>query len=226
MDHAAIDDNHLVERYLMGRLAPEEAEAFEDHYLDCPQCLDRLELTKRLRRGLMEVATEEGTRAVRQLGILAWLARRSRSRQAALLVTAAVVLVLLPSGLLMHRLDRLREELAAEPEVNTPIILLSPVRSGPGEGPPATRIAMPPAPGWVVLVPELHRPAHDRYRATLLRGEQELWRNDDLVANDFDQLVITVHSTLLAAGDYAVVVEGLPSVGEPVPVARFTFRVE
>jgi hypothetical protein len=114
MDHQTIDETHVVERYLLGQLSPQEAETFEDHYLDCPECLERLELSKRLRQGLLQVATEEAVRtaAVHRLGLLAALARLGRSRQLGLVLAAAVVVLLLPAGLRRREVRRLDGELA------------------------------------------------------------------------------------------------------------------
>lgn len=63
MDHKHIDDLDLVERYLMGRLAGEEAAQFEEHFVDCPQCADRLETTKALIEGLRLVASDQAAEA-------------------------------------------------------------------------------------------------------------------------------------------------------------------
>ena len=58
MDHKYIDEFDLVERYLMGRLAAEETAQFEEHFVDCLQCVDRLKTTKALIEGLRLVASD------------------------------------------------------------------------------------------------------------------------------------------------------------------------
>ena len=58
MDHKYIDEFDLVERYLRGRLAAEETAQFEEHFVDCVQCVDRLKTTKALIEGLRLVASE------------------------------------------------------------------------------------------------------------------------------------------------------------------------
>jgi len=58
MDHKYINEFDLVERYLMGRLAAEETAQFEEHFVDCLQCVDRLNTTKALIEGLRLVASE------------------------------------------------------------------------------------------------------------------------------------------------------------------------
>ena len=114
---------------------------------------------------------------------------------------------------------------ALQPQTNTPILSLSPERSGPAAE-PTHQLRLPATPGWVVLSLELDRPEHEIYQATLLReGRQEVWRGGGLRPNDLDSLVVTVHSTRLEPGDYVLRVEGTPAGGRPVPVAQFPFRV-
>lgn len=48
MDHKYIDDLDIVDRYLMGRLGAEETSEFEEHFVDCEHCVDRLKFTKAL----------------------------------------------------------------------------------------------------------------------------------------------------------------------------------
>src|SRR3954447_12283583 len=56
IDHPAIDADNTTERYVTGRLPPEEAARFEEHYLDCPSCCARVEAAERLQRGLRRLA--------------------------------------------------------------------------------------------------------------------------------------------------------------------------
>jgi hypothetical protein len=115
MDHTYVEEHHVADRYLMGRLPEPEAAEFEEHYLGCPQCLDRLELVEPMQEGFKRVAEEDLARlaATRQIAVLAWLSRLGRSRQAAVVAMALVVAVLLPSGLLLRRLAERESELAA-----------------------------------------------------------------------------------------------------------------
>jgi len=56
MDHKYVDDFDLVERYSTGRLTAEEAAEFEEHFVDCLLCVDRLETMKSFLGGLRLVA--------------------------------------------------------------------------------------------------------------------------------------------------------------------------
>ena len=46
MDHRYIDEQSVAERYLSHALRPEERAAFEAHFVDCTECMDRLMLAE------------------------------------------------------------------------------------------------------------------------------------------------------------------------------------
>jgi hypothetical protein len=115
MDHDYIEQHHITDRYVLGTLPPDESDRFEEHYLSCQECLDRLELAESMERGFKRAAGQDAARvaATRQIAILAWLSRLGRSRQMAFLAMAVLVVAVLP-GLLGLREVRERErELAA-----------------------------------------------------------------------------------------------------------------
>ena len=105
MEHTEIEERQIVDRYVMGALPAEEAERFEEHYLSCPDCLDRLDLAESMQRGFRRAAGEDLAHlaAARQLAVVAWLSRLGRSRQAAALVMALFVAAVLPAGLAWRR---------------------------------------------------------------------------------------------------------------------------
>ncbi len=115
MDHTYVEEHHVADRYVRGKLPEAEAARFEEHYLACPECLDRLELAESMQRGFERVAGQDLARlaATRQLGVLAWLSRLGRSRQAAVVAMALVAAVLLPAGLALRRLAERERELGA-----------------------------------------------------------------------------------------------------------------
>lgn len=116
MDHTYIDDQQIAERYLMGRLSPEEREAFEEHTMVCAECLERLELAAGLRSGLQQTVVAAATAAAQagavRLGVLATLARLGRSRGMALAFTALLLVALVPSGLLLRQVREQQREIA------------------------------------------------------------------------------------------------------------------
>lgn len=114
MDHTYIEEQQIAERYVRGTLPAGEAERFEEHYLSCPECLDRLDLTESMQRGFKRAAGQDAARqaAARQLALVAWLARLGRSRQMAVLAMGLLVLAVLPAGLALREIGQRDRELA------------------------------------------------------------------------------------------------------------------
>ncbi len=108
MDHPTIDADNVPERYVTGRLTPEEAALFEEHYLDCPACCARVEAAERLQRGLRRLAEEAAVRGPGAPRAAAW----SRSPRFALAAAALLAVALLPAWLVELREARhLRSDL-------------------------------------------------------------------------------------------------------------------
>lgn len=116
MKHPDIEEHQVIDRYLMGKLLPEEAEQFEEHYLSCQQCLDQLALGESMQRGFKRAAGQDAAHlaVIRQLALFAWLSRLGRSRQAAVLAMALLVVVVavLPGSLALRKLGEVDQELA------------------------------------------------------------------------------------------------------------------
>ncbi|HTG32352.1 MAG TPA: hypothetical protein VLB76_05430 [Thermoanaerobaculia bacterium] len=104
MDHQSIDAGNIAEHYVTGRLPPEEAARFEEHYLDCLSCCARVEAAERLQRGLRRLA---GEAAVRAPG-----ASRSFRPRLALAAAALLAVALLPAWFELQEVQRLRSDLA------------------------------------------------------------------------------------------------------------------
>lgn len=58
IDCQTVEDQHLADRYVLGQLLPEEAEAFEDHYMTCATCVAAVEHAELLVGGIKQVAAE------------------------------------------------------------------------------------------------------------------------------------------------------------------------
>ena len=59
MDHDYINEHGVVSLYVAGKLSPEERAGFEEHFVNCQQCLEQIEVTAELRDGLRQVAKED-----------------------------------------------------------------------------------------------------------------------------------------------------------------------
>lgn len=86
MDHDYIETHGLIDLYHRGQLPPEEEVRFEEHFVGCRECQERLEMARSFQRGLKTVAAQE----IVQAGLLAWLARRRGIALAALLLVAGL----------------------------------------------------------------------------------------------------------------------------------------
>ena len=108
MDHEQIAEHNVVERYVLGRLTPEEEERFEEHLLECSECRLQVEREEDFQNSLHTVAAEEVARATAQAGVIAWLGRRAV--RGWLLAVALLLLAALPAWLLRER-SRLQGEI-------------------------------------------------------------------------------------------------------------------
>jgi len=198
MEHPAIEDEDVVERYLRGTLPAAATLAFEQHYLSCPRCLDRLEaetefasaLRRTAARGLLEAPAG---RLLRFAGFAAprpsWLAL------AALLLAAVALAFLAGRGLT----PRGSAGFAGVEERLLPVFLGA-VRSG--EGAPPVELKLGADTGAVLLIYELPAAAGGAgYRLALRRDGSEIWRSGPLAANDLG-LTVAVPRRLLAPGEY------------------------
>ena len=104
MDHTYVEEQHIADRYVMGTLPAEEAEQFENHYLSCPECLDRLELAESVQRGFKRMAGQDAATlaTVQQLAVVAWFARLGRWRQLGVLLAVLLVPTALSTGMAVN----------------------------------------------------------------------------------------------------------------------------
>jgi Putative zinc-finger len=58
MDHQYIEEHNLADRYLTRQLSPDERARFEEHFVDCPECLDRLALAEMFRESAADQAVD------------------------------------------------------------------------------------------------------------------------------------------------------------------------
>lgn len=232
MDHVTIAEKNVAERYLMGKLSASEEARFVEHYLDCPECLDQLELTRRLYAGLQEIAAEEGARTAVRSALLSWLLGRGRVLQVAL-VAGLLATIALPWAWLGSRAAKIADErqrfageltAALAPQAGTLIYSLSPERST-SSAEPNTRITLAAAPEWVLLVVQLPpNPSPADYRVRLLKTSGEtLWQSERLAPDAAGRITFSVHSTWLEPADYTVELEAFEA-GVAITTS-FAFRV-
>ncbi len=88
INHAYIEERNVAERFVNGDLRQSEREAFERHYVDCQECMDRVALAQLFR--------SEAKRKKSTVAIFSILATFSPHHQALIFVAATLALLLMP----------------------------------------------------------------------------------------------------------------------------------
>jgi hypothetical protein len=239
MEHKQIDDDNLVDRYVRGTMPVDLRTEFEEHFLDCPDCLEQLKLASNLRDGLrlcgadLAAAAEpqrEAPRRARERGLFAW-------RWWPIVAAACLVLGAAPSLIFFRELGSVKNDLsrdqaalsAAKKTIDSveragiTAFILSPVRGGVEP----TRIVVPAAPPWTVLTLESDFTRFGNYRAAL-RNDQGgiVWQRDQIRPTSPDAIGIALSPALaIAPGVYILTLEGEADPGRYVPAATFSFSV-
>lgn len=108
MDHARIDENQIADRYLMRKLDEAERRSFEEHFVDCAECLERLEAVGGLREGLKDLPAGRSEAATSVRPFVA------RARPLQIFLAAACLVVAAAASLFFYaETRRTRRELEA-----------------------------------------------------------------------------------------------------------------
>jgi hypothetical protein len=250
LDHARIQAEGLVERYVADRLPPPLRQAFEAHLVDCAPCLDLIEEAERLRAGLVGVARAEAAPVAPVVDLVSHRQRLATWGLAAGLAAAGVAAVLLQrqvrevrAELASARADAtesarraeadgaaLRAAQASRSQLEERVAQLALPRITPvfamaiSRGAAPSRVLrIPREPQWVVL--SLEAGGDPEYRAVLRAATGRLvWEGRRLLP-DGDGIAVTLLSDLLPPGDYVMGLTSTagPGRGEEV---RFAFRTE
>lgn len=109
MDHAYIEEHNIVARYEMRKLPAAECVGFEEHFVDCPECLKQLSIAQDFRRSLRMATAEDMNLEPRRSALLT----NSRAWRWSLLGAAAsIALLAVPSTLLVLQTRHLNSELS------------------------------------------------------------------------------------------------------------------
>jgi hypothetical protein len=250
MDHESLQANQIPDRYLMGKLSAEERFAFEEHFLDCPVCLEHLESLEALRDGLRVLAPRGIPAAKPKRHAFVRLIRDPRA--AALLAAACLAVAVLSPALFFTELRQTKGELenarriAAEAErersalaqtlerergdratvapLAASVFALNLTRGAGGEE-PDNRITLRDSREWVIFLVDRPDPPGGRsYRARISTADRRPI-GDVLSVNaaSGDMLAVGLPPGLLVAGDYLLTLEGL-GAGPARDLATYRFR--
>ena len=251
MDHREIEDRNIPDLYLMNKLSSEARLQFEEHFISCPECLSRLEMTEDLRTALKNELIARPLATIHSAG-------RSPFRTYGFALAAAAILISLgllaalafrtwseeqrESAELRNRLGvatasleqernksaQLNAQLAAlaQQQGTVPVFPLVITRGGSDTpGSTLNSIVLPQA-GWMIFLLELPDvPRIESYKA-VVRDSKGILVSDisGLKSTSRDTLAISVLSSLFVPGDFVISLEGLTS-GRYTLLGKYSFHV-
>lgn len=242
MEHSYIDEHGLIDRYVRGTMPLEERAAFEEHFLDCGQCLDQLDIARSMRAAIrISAADLAGSPApARKASFADWLQGLFGWRWGAAVLTASLLIVFSPAIILYQLLVSTRNELAQnqiafvkelqdarkyfENAQQAPP-LVYPLEQTRGSSAPARTINIPATPQWIVFSVSMDVSQFQTYRASLTDiSGKVIWHNDKIQAASADALGISVPSTVFMNELYTLTLEGATPAGSFNTLSRFDLR--
>jgi hypothetical protein len=223
MDAAFIQQNQIIERYLMGRLPLKGAQDFERYCRENPGTIAELGLQDRINAALRLLDASGQPEPWAEKPLPGW------QKPGVVIALAAATLLLLVASVVLAatlrtssaRLQAQREELRQQPLMpaqDTRAVSIMPSRNGP----PARSVATIGT-GRTELADlkfDVSWSAFQDFRVTMDRVEQGRFAVLGNVARDSNgQLRIALNTSALGPGDYAFTIEGLDKWGKPVPQA-------
>jgi hypothetical protein len=205
MDRNKIQQEQVIERYLAGKLSPEDEQALEEAYLADPALFEEIKLAERLREGFRDLP--ESAHAPSPAPRPRWLELAGSPRYgiAATIVAAAALVAAGALYLQDQGLGTGAVATVAHDAGRTRVLQLVSVR---GEGNPNT-IAAPAAGEWTVLLLDAGFGDYDRYRAALAHaGGDEILRVDDMTPSYEGMIALGLPGRLLPPGRYEIRLEG------------------
>ena len=245
MDHQGIEDDDRLEAYVTGRMGPDERAELEEHLVDCPLCLARVEAVQGLLGGLHALGDE--LPAAVQPARSPWLRRAAVTLAAIAAVAVAIVWGAARERRLEHALEAERAAgSTARQQVAALAAQLSAAQSPPApeRAPPAlpsgvpvlsliaTRgtqlptLAVPPSGTPAVLLVERESPPRfGRYRVTLEGPGGDRVLQEELAPSSRDVVAVGIDPVLLRPGLHVLTLQGLSTTGTAAPVGRHRFQV-
>ena len=231
MDRRFIEENQVIDRYLMNKLSVKEMEAFEQFFLEDPEVVQEIELRKRFIRGirkadrtrLLQLGDDESSSIWRWLPVV-----RPSFPTVAAVSTAILLMVAILQYRQIGRLENVNEKQVNQirqmmaPQANTLLVPLRRTRGSLAGAEPVIRVHLSSAVEQVILEVDIEPPNFDNYRISLERdGTGRLWSDE----SDNIPPAVVVPAGLLIPGDYYLRINGVGSGEVLAPVAQFSFTV-
>jgi len=225
MNHQQAIDEHATERYLLREMTPEERRAFEEHYLECAECLEAVTFGAEFLEAGRDVVREE-KHELATPSVPSWRERFLRAisgwlRPAPVL---AFALVLSLAGIAYQSITvhRQQQELASLKDLHPEFRF---VVRGESRG-EARVIKVAHNTQLSVKVEFTPGSEYTPYRADLVSADNKLKYSMPLsVGPNDDSISFSIPATGLHAGDYSLIIRQENKAGEAKDLAsRFVLQ--
>jgi anti-sigma factor RsiW len=216
MDHFRIEEQNLIDRYVRGTMPAAERAEFEEHFVECAECQEQIEIAKSFRLAVRESVVEQPYKRKRQWPGWRWLA---------IAACAGLLIAMAASSVLIRQRDQVRTELVSARlgVESAPVVFGLSLNRDSAE---PRDIVIPGQPRWIVLLAEIDATRYARYRASVIGSHnEEIWHQDAIQPNSPDSISVAIPSSVLHPGAYTLLVAGAQPDGSWTPIARFPLRL-
>ena len=229
MVHSEIDKTETVERYIRNQLSLAERQEFEEHFLACDECFDKLRAAERFAAGMRDAAERGLLDAPPHLqgmnpGWFAW----AFTATAAMALTFAGLAGWIYFGQIPHLRSDLRQTAAQlekqsqrqteqavpteEAEANVPLVMLQASRAEGG----VPNLTLKPNDNRLVLWIEPGPSRYRDFRLEVFSSDNKLVASvDHLLLGRYGALAASLPTKQLPAGDFRITLTGQ----DPPPAA-------
>jgi hypothetical protein len=226
MNHQQAIDEHATERYLLREMTPHERRAFEEHYLECAECLEAVTFGAEFLDAGREVVREE-KQELASPAVTSWRERLLPAlsgwlRPAPVLAFALVLAIagIGYQGFRIHRLISLQEAKVARPEFR---YMLTGIAHGGSEA----KLVQVPRDSIVSLQVEYNRSGeYVSYRAAVVSESGTLKQSITLPDIAGDMANVAVLPGILQNGNYQLIIFGRTADGAEKEVGRGAFVLD
>lgn len=226
MNHQQALEQHATERYLLREMAPQERHAFEEHYLECAECLEAVTFGTDFLEAGRQVAKEMKQHERNVVCVVSWRERLAPVlsgwlRPASALVFAVLLCSIIAyQGLQIHQLKNEQTTKVARPEFRS---VLTGIAHGAGEA----KLVEVPRNAVVSLGIEYDRSGdYVSYRAQVQNEAGSIRQSIDLPDTPGDMANVALLPGNLNEGEYTLIILGRTADGSEKEVGRRAFNLK
>jgi len=231
MDHKKIKENEIIERYILKQLTAEEENLFEQHFLECEQCFNEIQVTEKIIAGLKNASAKGlfNTHKPEEKKIFSvnnLFNVFSFHPKLAIAATLLVLILIYPAWHGIFTVPQLKKEIAnlQAPQIGFQNYFLEITRSGQD-----AQIINIPAnaehQNFILNFDILEKSIPDpRYNAEIVDGNGTIiWKTENLKwSGNYEVFTIICHSAFFTTGNYILKVYEINSEENKI-LSEFNF---